>query len=506
MNNMINDPRKSRLWLEYLVVLSAVTLLYILTVAPGPLLQDNGLAQVRVLTRDYVGDLGLALAHPLFYLIAQVFQWLPLSSSALKTNLVAAVFASFTVANVYLLLSMLLKHQPIRRSAALIGAISLALAHTFWQHAALAEVYSVSTAILTLELILLVQFYQTGRIYWWLGAVFLNGLECANHMLAVVSLVPILLWSFWLVRRKKLQLRWFFPAFFFWIVGALPYEYLGFQLWREGASLGQVLHSMLFGRYQQQVLNVAFRPILLVMTLGVFVLNFPTPNILLIPAGLLRAKKILPSPFIVLLALLTLFHLLFAMRYPVRDQYTFFIVTIIFLSIWLAIGFANFILMKPRWKFAVFTMAFIPLPVYAFLPAIVLHFKPNFAHPPIPYRNEAQYFFHPWKTGYDAPERLVHDVFELADPNAVILADSTSIRPFQYIQLTQNLRPDLTITESLYDDVPEDRRIELLVQTLNTRQVFIIRPYPGYAPAWILKNFTLQPTGPIFQVLPATSP
>jgi hypothetical protein len=505
MSSVINNPGKPRLWLEYLGVLSAVVLLYLITVAPGPLWQDNGMAQVRVLQHDYTGQLGLALAHPLFYLIAQLFQFLPIASSALKTNLVAAVFAAFTVANVYLLLSLLLRDQPTRRIAALIGTISLALAHTFWQHASLAEVYSVSTAILTLELVLLVHFYQTDQVCWWLAALFFNGLECSNHMLAVVSLVPILFWSLWLVRQEKLNLRWFPLALLLWIVGALPYEYLGFQAWQGGASFSQVIHSMLFGEYQQQVLNVSLRPILLVTTLGVFLLNFPTPNIWLIPAGLLRAKKMLPASLVGLLALLTIFHLLFAMRYPVRDQYTFFIITIVLLAIWLGIGAGSFLLNKPRWTLTTLIMTFLSPLVYAFLPSLVLHIKPDFAHPPIPYRSEAQYFFWPWKTGYHGPERLVNEVFKLAGPDAIILADSTTIRPFQYAQLTSNLRPDVTIIESLYRDLTETSRIEQLSQALASRQVFIIRPYVNYAPQWILKNFKFEPASPIFRILPQNS-
>jgi hypothetical protein len=505
MNDLIDhNSQKSRLGLEYAGVLLVVGVLYVLTVAPGPLWQDNGMAQVRVLNHDYVGDLGLALAHPLFYLAAQAFQILPLGSSALKTNLVAAVFGTFTVANVYLLLSLLLKNHPMRRPASLLGAISLALAHTFWQHAALAEVYSVSTAILSLELVLLVRFEQTGRVDWWLAAIFLNGLECANHMLAFVSLAPILFWSLWLVWQKKLFLRWFVPAIVLWIIGALPYEYLGYQAWQGGESFGQVLYSMCFGvaGYQKDVLNVALRPILLITTLGVLVLNFPTPNLLLIPLGMFRIKKIVSNSFAGLLAMLTIFHLLFAMRYPVRDQYTFFIIAIVLLSVWLGLGSADFMLAGTKRKVLTFILAFLPLPVYAMIPSIVLHLKPDFAHPPIPYRDEASYFFQPWKFGYHGPERLVREVFELAGPDAIVLADSTAVRPFEYTQMTSHVRPDVTVTESLYDDVPdESRRIELLSQTLTSRQVFIVRPYPHYAPDWILKNFKIVPAGPIYRII-----
>jgi len=74
------------------------------TMAPGVLWQDSGMAQIRVLQGDYHGKLGLALSHPLFYMVAAVFQKLPFADSAYKVNLLAVVCGMFTVANVFLLL------------------------------------------------------------------------------------------------------------------------------------------------------------------------------------------------------------------------------------------------------------------------------------------------------------------------------------------------------------------------------------------------------------------
>ena len=107
-------PKPSRLGLEYLLVLIAAGILYTLSVAPGVLWQDSGMAQIRVVQHDYVGRLGLALAHPLYYLIAQGFQWLPFRESAFKTNLVSTTFATLTVANLYLFLSLLLRMPFIK--------------------------------------------------------------------------------------------------------------------------------------------------------------------------------------------------------------------------------------------------------------------------------------------------------------------------------------------------------------------------------------------------------
>ena len=100
-------PQRSRLLAGYLLGLAAVLVLYGITVAPGPLWQDSGMAQVRVLRHDLYGSLGLALSHPLYYVLAIAFQVLPFAESAFKTNLVSAVFGAVTVANVLLIVRLL---------------------------------------------------------------------------------------------------------------------------------------------------------------------------------------------------------------------------------------------------------------------------------------------------------------------------------------------------------------------------------------------------------------
>jgi hypothetical protein len=504
-----NEPRTTeppahfRLWMEYLAVLAAAGILYVATVAPGPLWQDNGMAQVRVLEHDYVGQLGLALAHPLFYLIAQAFQWLPFSESAFKTNLVSAVCAALTVANIYLLLSLLLAGSRRRRAAAIIGAVSLLLAHTFWQHAALAEVYSVSTFVLTCELLAIVQFSRTGQIGWWLATWLLNGIECSNHVLAIITLAVIGGWSAYLFYTGRIRLYWVVPALAVWLVGCLPYEYLGYQSWRSGQSVGSVVHSMLFGKYQSQVLNARLSARLLVSAVLVLGLNFPTPNLLLIPAGLGTGRTRLPDGLYHILLAATVLHLAFAMRYPVRDQYTFFIIPVLFLAVWLGLG-AAWALERgaPSLRAVLIAFALIPPVVYALVPRVraAQRYVARITFPPIPYRDEATFFFHPWKTGYCGADRLVQEVFSGAPSGGIILADSTSSRPFVYSRRTNRMPAAWTVVEDLYSDLPVEKKIRALARELQTRTVIIIRPYPGYCPNWILTHFKIVPWGPVYRV------
>ncbi|MBU0617209.1 MAG: DUF2723 domain-containing protein, partial [Planctomycetes bacterium] len=203
-------------WWAYWIALVAALVLFVFSMAPGVLWQDSGMAQVRVLQRDIVGHHGLALSHPLYYVLAIAFQVLPFAESAFKTNLVSALFGAVTVANVFLLLQL----ATGRHAAAAIGAISLAVAHTFWQHCALAEVYAVSTALLSAELLCIQQHATTGRPRWLLLLFLLNGLGVSNHLLAALSLPcygVLMLWLVWHHRLRPTMLPGLALA---WIIGA----------------------------------------------------------------------------------------------------------------------------------------------------------------------------------------------------------------------------------------------------------------------------------------------
>ncbi len=497
---MEKTANNNNIRLQYIIVLFAAATLYYMSVAPGILWQDSGLAQIRVLTHDFTGKLGLALAHPLYYLIAHLFQLLPFKDSAFKTNLVSAIFGALTVANTYLVLTLLLKNLPSRQVATTIGTLSLALAHTFWQHCALAEVYSVSSFLITCELLALIKFTHTNNVFWYLLTWLLNGIECSNHMLATITLAAIIIWTITLIRRKIVRLHWIPLAFFLWIIGAIPYEYLGVQAWLSGQPINDVIHSMLFGRYQKQVLNTHLNLRLLLSSAAIIGLNFPTPNIVLIPIGITKARNSINKTIYNLLLLATVFHLIFAFRYSVPDQYTFFILPVLFLSIWIGLGAAWLINKSSKAKLPLILFALIPPAFYAVLPTIIHRYIPTIGSAPIPFRDEAKYFFQPWKTGYDGPQKLAEELFKIAPKNAIVIADGTSSRPLRYYQLAYKKRTDLKIISSPFAHEPINIKIQKMKSLIKHNAVFIIRPYRRYCPDWILNNFKLKKIDSIYKI------
>jgi hypothetical protein len=491
---------KRRFWAEYSAVFFAALVVYVATAAPGVLWQDSGMAQIRVLRWDLHGDLGLALSHPLYYLVAEAFQFLPLSESAYKTNLVAVFFGAVTIANVYLLLLLGTK----RRFGAALGALTLLVAHTFWQHCAIAEVYTVSTTLLTVELLCFQQFVATGRTRWLAWLFLANGLDISNHMVAALSLACYALWCGRLLMQRRLRVTTLVWCGVVWLAGASIYLALIFRDILGGMPPLDALVSACMGGYGKYVLNVRFTPRLLVNSALYIGMNYPTPLILAFIPGCLAVWKLDPARRFVLLGLLAI-HTIWAARYNVPDQYTFFIPTIVLLAIFIGFGCAR-LTEKPAAgrRAALLAAALLPPIVYFFLPAVAQKAGLDMGlKREIPFRDGYRYFLLPWKTGYDGPQRFAEDVQTRLPKDAVLFADGTAVRPLHYFALTGRWRADIRVYPPL-DDTPANLDAfaeERLTDALAAGRVFVITPQPGYCPQWLLDGYEMKKIGYLYQIV-----
>ncbi len=499
----------SRAWRGYLVAFGAALLLYVASMAPGVLWQDSGLAQLRALRGDLYGDLGLALAHPLYYLVTFAFQWLPFAESAFKTNLVSVLFGAVTVANVFLVLRLVTGHWK----GATVGAVALAVAHTFWQHCALAEVYTVSTALLSAEVLCLLQYARTGRARWLVVLFLANGLGISNHMLAALSLGCYGVMTLWLVIRGRV--RWSVVPLLAlaWVSGAGLYLGMIVAQIAVGASVGEVMHSALFGtRSASPVLNLLPDTRQLIAS-GLYLgLSFPTPAALLIIPGLVALRSRELRLVRIMLVVLLVVHLAWAVRYDVPDQYTFFIPALVLLAMVIGQGADRFLQRHSRrWVYGLIVAAALPVAVYASLPRIAraLDFNIGVGRP-VPYRDSYVYFLRPWKTGYRGAERFAQEVRATLPPGAVLIADSTTVRPIHYLQLTGRWRDDVRVYPLLEREAANALRLgePPVSQELADGLVYTVNDHPVYLPRWLRKGYRFTKTGPIYRVAPApeTSP
>ena len=187
----------------YFVVLAAAGALYIVTGAPGTLWQDSGMIQYRVWHNDIEGKLGLALAHPLFYLLAIGAKYIPLGEFAHRVNLVSACAGALAIANLFLLMRLWLGSTCCRDYFQRLHWLFLIHSGSMppWpRHIR----YTMHCCLP--RLIMLLQYVKTGRVkyLYWLG--FFNGLAVADHMLGSIAFACYAVFILSLLIKRQMRL------------------------------------------------------------------------------------------------------------------------------------------------------------------------------------------------------------------------------------------------------------------------------------------------------------
>jgi hypothetical protein len=392
------------------------------------------------------------------------------------------------------------------RTVTLAGTLSLAVAHTFWRHTAIAETYTVSTALLTAELLCAVRFAQTGRAKWIVLLFLANGVGVSNHLLHVLNL-PV--WGTWLLvvlARRRVSVAAFVGCGLAWFAGAALYLGLVTAELFGDTPAGNVLHSALFGHaYASNVTRATITLQLLKTSILYLGLNFPTPTALLVLVGLttLRSRVDWRRTFAVLLVPLTIIHLLWAMRYDVPDQYAFFLPSILLIAVWIALGTD---VLAHRWRLAprvVCALALLPVVVYAILPTLAERANLRLGtNRELPYRNTYRFFLQPWQTGYDGPQRFAKEAGAVLSPGDALIGDHTSTRPIHYLRLTGRWPEDVRIwpqTEDTGAYWPDEAEV---AEWLDAGRLYVVSPVKRYCPDWILEGYETEPAGVLYRVVP----
>jgi hypothetical protein len=487
----------------YIVVLAAAGVLYVASCAPGVLWQDSGLIQYRLWHNDIAGNLGLALAHPLFYMVAIAANCIPIGEFGYRVNVLNAIISAFAVANLFLLLALWLRSLI----PAVIGAASLALSHTFWQHAAMPEVYNLSIALLLLELVLLLLYAKTARPNWLYCLAFVNGLAIANHMFASITLLCCFVLLAILMRKKRIAPKQILGMAMLWMLGAFPYEYLIVKDIVVRGDFWLTMSSAAFGEgYRDSVLNLSLSGRIVKENFMWIALNFPTPNALLAFLGISAVHSACRRRWFanIILALTALF-LLFAFRYTVVDRYVFFIPFYCMVSILIGVGSARLLSRRRNKTIGRIIIAFclLTVPVYIVAPRIAQRLNVMTRPRKIPYRNDYAYFLTPWKTGENGPDIFAEEAFKAVTPNALIIADSTTSPPLLYAQEVKARRPDVKII-SPAGSTPGSPKFDRQTadEILTQRSVYVVSPVEHFCPDFLLERCTFHKAGPLWLATP----
>ncbi len=494
----------SNLKLYYVYVFLAASLLYVATCAPGVVWQDSGVIQYRVLHNDIEGRFGLALSHPLYYILAIAVKYIPYGGVACKVNMMTAVISALAVANLFLLLRLWLGEN----FPALLGAATLALSHTFWRHSTIPETYGLAVALLLLELIMLLQYAKTSRTGYLYLLALINGLAIANHMLASIAFVCYLVLVVFLLVKRQITFQNLLLMAVLWIVGALPYEYLIVKNFMLSHDLSGTLASAAFGeRWRGDVLNTTLSAKIAKENFMYIILNFPTPNLLLSIVGVWSLYKLSPKRwFANVISALFILYFIFAFRYTVPDRYAFFIPFYCIVSLLIGLGVYKYLAGSGGITTNLFVIfCLVVVPVYYMAPKFAekLDIKIGSGRK-IEYRNDDTYFLWPWRIGYKGAERFAIEALFSVQAPAVIYADATTAPPLLYVQEAMNERQgsDIKIISSIgcSENSPEFDK-QTIKKLLSDRTVYVVTPDRGYCPDFLLRGYDFEPAGVLWKVV-----
>jgi len=482
-------------------------LLYSLTCAPGVLWQDSAMFQYRVRVGDLPGDLGLALAHPLYILLAKAFALLPLGSDfAFRVNLFSATCGAVTLVFFADLLTSLTRS----RTAAISGTILLAVSHTFWTHAVIAEVYDLYALGLVAELWFLERFFRRREVRWLVFALFVNGLNLSNHLLAILHVPAYIGVIAWAARARLLRGKHLALLASAFLVGATPYHYLIVREIAGGQPILQTFWYALVGPPDRSPTVVATSfPFVFQCKRAVqyFAMNFPTPLALLAPFGAWVAWKDLGGRwFPVVAGTVFVLDFVFAFRYMVADQFVFFMPCYVIFALCVALGIPG-LLRRGRWIGpACLVLSVLPVVVYEIAPPLLERRGISIgAKREIPGRNNYTYFLRPRKNGDTSAASFARAALDQAAPDGLLLADVTIKNLLVYARDIEGIQRGVVLNHG-HDTTPAPPVIQPVPDEVkpfaDRGRAYICSNNPVYVPDWVQQSYDLEPAGVVFRLRP----
>jgi Protein of unknown function (DUF2723) len=203
LDGVLAGARPGLLAAATVFVLSAT--IYLATMAPTVTFVDSG--------ELIAAAQSLGVAHPpgfpLYTLLAHLATTIPAGTVAQRVHVVSALSAALAAATLTMLALEVLRRQGPRRMgapdvvAAAAGGLLFAFSRTLWSYATVAEVYTLSIAMVLIVALLVLRWSsrQEDRSLYVAGALF--GLALGVHHVTVVLTVPALLWLVYRARGGR---------------------------------------------------------------------------------------------------------------------------------------------------------------------------------------------------------------------------------------------------------------------------------------------------------------
>ena len=473
--------------------------LYYWTMLPGVGWADTAALQYRVWRFQLKSDLGLALAHPLYILLARGMAFLPVGNFASRVTLFTVVCGAVSLGFAF----DLLRRLSGSVLAATVGTLTLAVSHTFWRDAVIAEKYSLYALGLLVELWLVERFVRSRHPKWFLLALLVNGLNFSCHDLALLHAPAYLGLIVWALRSRAIAIRHVALGALLFLIGSLPMTLLMVSQMVEGQSPWAVVKEALMGKLLESSVLATRFPLVQQVTrsLEYFLLNFPTPLALLMPWGVYCSWKDPRLRWFVLFAgAIFVMDYLFSFRYMFPGGvFVFFISDFVIFALF--IGLAVPTVMKPSaFKAVLFCLlALTPVVFYEIAPEVAR--KSGFSigtQREIPLRDSLTFFLRPRKNNDYSAELYARAALKQAAPDGLIIADTTVKNPLVFVRDAEGVEPGVAINVGIdVTGLPPEVELtpEAIEPFVRRGKAYVVTDRPEYLFDWIRDNYELEPAG-----------
>ena len=479
-----------------IIVSLCAFILYLKTLAPTVIWGDS--AKLAIFVHDI--DLSLLQGHhPLHTVLGVIFSYLPVGDYAYRQNLMSACFGALAVGLVYLIL--------VRWTGSVIaaigGALSLTVSHVFWLLSVINESYTLFAFLMALMIYLMTLWDETGKYHYLYLAMFTFGVSVSNNYLMPFLLPGFVYLYFTATNRSslgKLQLPILLLAFA--AGAALMLVLAAKSIMSGGNELADLLKGGPFSRFYRSPLKM-FREILLFPIYLIY-------QFLLIgfAVGLIGAWNQFTSNrrFFSFLLLLLLADVVFASGYMRQKQFYLLIASFIVFSLWVGIGLETLYLWAEsrmrKGKIVVLSVTacliLFPISFYHSMPLMTEALGIDLVGArKLPYRDNVRFFLVPDKHAEYGAERFGREVFQIMEPNSIIICDFTPITVLRYYQKIHNERKDVWL--KLVDFEPLE--LDFVDRHINQRPIYLADNLePDYNIAKLKTKYDLVPIGPIIKI------
>jgi hypothetical protein len=428
------------------LLFTAALAFYLMTLAPTVLWGDDAMLQ-RWAAEGYLARGGTG--HWVWLEAAKSAIRLPVGDVAYRVNLVSAVAAALTVVALFGAGRAL----GLTVTGALGAAVSLAVAHTFWTHAVRAEVYTVYTALMALQLWLWF-LWRPARSWPLFVAALLFGVTLLGHQMAAL-LLPALAYLCWRQRRWLTWRRWLGVGLAA-VAGALPFLWvvrvqgrtddlvLALRLYFTDA--GADISGLMFDFGLEALPRDA------ALWVGFLGLQFAGLALLLGLYSLARIRTWIGEPRWQTLLIVYGASVAFAFSYRVNDQFVFYLPSYVAAALFVGLGLD---LALQRWRGLAtrpgrwaLLAALVVMPIVTYF-ALALVLSQTGINPlgvrALPGRDPNWFFLWPAKQSDYGARAYARAVLEELPDGSLLIADHTPFEPLKYLQDVEGVRPDVVL-------------------------------------------------------------